>query len=124
MLAGVRHRTDGRARELEGKVCVVTGGGRGIGASIAQTFAREGGLAAILDRDAALAEESQKRLEATGARSYQVDVTDEDGVVDAVERVTAEFGKVDVLVNNAGISRLGVSMTFPVQDWRESLDVM
>jgi NAD(P)-dependent dehydrogenase (short-subunit alcohol dehydrogenase family) len=112
--------------ELRGKVCVVTGGGRGIGASIARTVAREGGAVAILDQDMNLAEETRRGLEETGAtaRSYQVDVRDESGVVAVAERVKTDLGKVDLLVNNAGISLLGPSMTFTVEDWRESMDVM
>lgn len=112
--------------ELAGKVCVVTGGGRGIGAAIARAAAAQGGRVAILDRDAALAEETADALSAAGvdARSYEVDVSDEANVVLAAQRVSRDFGGVDVLVNNAGIGRLGPSMSFPLSDWRDSLDVM
>jgi NAD(P)-dependent dehydrogenase (short-subunit alcohol dehydrogenase family) len=112
--------------ELEGRVCAVTGGGRGIGAAIAETFAAQGGRIAILELDPALGKESESRLtgEGTEARFYELDVADEAGVVSTAERVVADFGRVDVLVNNAGISRLGASMSFPVDDFRASLDVM
>jgi NAD(P)-dependent dehydrogenase (short-subunit alcohol dehydrogenase family) len=107
--------------ELAGKVCVVTGGGRGIGAAIAERFTAEGGRVAILDRDGDLARATAARLD---ARAYEVDVADEAGVIAAAERVGADLGGVDVLVNNAGIGRLGPSMTFPLADWQASLDVM
>jgi NAD(P)-dependent dehydrogenase (short-subunit alcohol dehydrogenase family) len=112
--------------ELEGRVCAVTGGGRGIGAAIAKTFAAQGGRIAILELDPALGKESESRLAGEGAeaRFYGLDVADEAGVVSTAERVVADFGRVDVLVNNAGISRLGPSMSFPVDDFRASLEVM
>jgi NAD(P)-dependent dehydrogenase (short-subunit alcohol dehydrogenase family) len=112
--------------ELDGRVCVVTGGGRGIGAAIAGRFAAEGAKLAILEREPTLGEETVRRLEERGAdaRFYHVDVADEDGVIAVAERVVSDFGWVDGLVNNAGIGRLGASMSFPTDDFRQSLDVM
>src|SRR5262245_42167891 len=112
--------------EIAGSVCVVTGGARGLGAAIAETLAREGGQIAILDRDGDAAVEMQSRLQTSGrtARAYQVDITDEARVVAAAQEITSDFGGVDVLVNNAGISRLGPSMTFSLEDWNESLSIM
>lgn len=112
--------------ELDGRICAVTGGGRGIGAAIAARFVGEGGRVAILDRDAALGRESAERLTAQGAdaRFYEVDVADESGIEATAEQVLSDFGRIDILVNNAGIGRLGPSMTFPLEDFRASLDVM
>ena len=115
-----------RLRELDGKVGVVTGGGRGIGAAIAERFVAEGARVAILEHDPSLGEETAQRLRAAGGdvRSYPCDVSDEDAVVAAARGVAEDFGPADVLVNNAGIGRLGPSMSFPVEDFRQSLDVM
>ena len=112
--------------DLEGKVCVITGAGRGIGAAIARRFAAEGGRVAILERDPATGAETAARLASEGAeaRSYDLDVSDERAVVAAAESVCTDFGGVDVLVNNAGIGRLGPSMTYPLEDWQASMDVM
>jgi NAD(P)-dependent dehydrogenase (short-subunit alcohol dehydrogenase family) len=112
--------------ELDGSVCVVTGGGRGIGAAITKALVDQGARVAILEADPALAEEVGQRFREDGAdvRSYHTDVTDEPGVLRAAEAVEAELGPVDALVNNAGIGLLGASMSFPVEDFRRSLDVM
>jgi NAD(P)-dependent dehydrogenase (short-subunit alcohol dehydrogenase family) len=112
--------------ELAGRVCVITGAGRGIGAATATRFAAEGAKLAILDRESELGEETAGRLEDAGAKArfYRVDVADEARVTAVAGQVVADFGQVDVLVNNAGIGRLGPSMSFPVESFRESLDVM
>jgi NAD(P)-dependent dehydrogenase (short-subunit alcohol dehydrogenase family) len=112
--------------DLKGRVCVVTGAGRGIGAAIATTFCEQGGRMAILERNATTGRETAARLSTGRAevRCYEVDVADEAAVAETARRVVEDFGRVDVLVNNAGIGRLGPSMTFPVEAFRESLDVM
>jgi NAD(P)-dependent dehydrogenase (short-subunit alcohol dehydrogenase family) len=110
--------------ELDGKVCVITGAGRGIGAATATAFAAEGARLAILDREAAEATAQTLRAGAADARGYAVDVTDELAVVAAAEAARADFGGVDVLVNNAGIGKLGDSMTLSLEDWNESMAIM
>jgi NAD(P)-dependent dehydrogenase (short-subunit alcohol dehydrogenase family) len=112
--------------ELDGRVCAVTGAGRGIGAAIAARFAAEGARIAILERNPTLGEDTADRLVADGAeaRFYELDVADEARVAAVAGRVVDDFGRIDVLINNAGIGRLGPSMTFPVEDFRASLDVM
>jgi NAD(P)-dependent dehydrogenase (short-subunit alcohol dehydrogenase family) len=79
---------------LAGKVCVVTGASGGIGAATCEAFAREGAIVVGAD----LSEN------APGELSLQVDVSHEGQVIDMYERVRAEFGRIDVLFNNAGIS--------------------
>lgn len=112
--------------ELSGRVCAVTGAGRGIGAAIAEAFAAQGGKVVILERDPNLGEETASRLNAAGAKAhfYELDVADEVAVASVAERVASDMDGFDVLVNNAGISRLGPSMTCSLSDWQESLDVM
>jgi NAD(P)-dependent dehydrogenase (short-subunit alcohol dehydrogenase family) len=114
------------ARELEGKVCVITGAGRGIGAATAKRMAAAGGRIAVLDLNPESAEETARALvaEDVDARGYEVDVSREDAVIGVAKAVADDFGSVDVLVNNAGIGLLGPSMTFPLEEWQRTLDVM
>jgi NAD(P)-dependent dehydrogenase (short-subunit alcohol dehydrogenase family) len=89
--------------QLAGQHAVVTGGGRGIGAAIAQTLAREGATVSVLGRDAArLAAQVEALGGAARAQAVGVDVTDEASVRSALAAVRERFGRIDLLVNNAG----------------------
>jgi len=85
---------------LDGKACLVTGAARGIGRAIAVALADAGADVALGLRDAGTTEELVERI---GALPLQMDVTDLDQVTGAVDAVTSRFGRIDVLVNNAGI---------------------
>jgi NAD(P)-dependent dehydrogenase (short-subunit alcohol dehydrogenase family) len=93
---------------ISDKVAVVTGGGRGIGRAIALAFSREGAKVAVWARtEEQVAAVAGEILEAGGvAAHYVVDVADEKTVAEAVERVEAELGQIDILVNNAAEMRL------------------
>ena len=94
---------------------VVTGGGRGIGASVAERMAREGATVTVLD----LAQERD-----TGATFVATDVTDEAQVHEAIERAVEVMGGIDVVVNCAGIvGPFGKPDAFSVEDWRRTLEV-
>jgi meso-butanediol dehydrogenase/(S,S)-butanediol dehydrogenase/diacetyl reductase len=88
--------------ELDGKVVVITGGGSGIGRGIASVLAREGADLVIADLDLANAERVAGEL---GGLALAHDVTRWDSCVEMVDRVLAERGQIDVLVNNAGVSK-------------------
>jgi 3-oxoacyl-[acyl-carrier protein] reductase len=101
---------------LEGKTALVTGGSRGIGAAIARELANAGAAVVVGYRggkDAAEAIASE-----TGGRALQADVSD----VDDAKRLVDEAGDVDVLVNNAGITRDGVLARMTDDDWRSVLE--
>jgi NAD(P)-dependent dehydrogenase (short-subunit alcohol dehydrogenase family) len=87
---------------LAGKVALVTGGGSGIGRATALRFAAEGARVAVLDRDAAAAEAVGAEL-GVGHLPLPCDVTDEVQVVDALARIRAQYGALNVLVNCAGV---------------------
>src|SRR5271169_1468912 len=96
--------------ELRNKTVVVTGGGRGIGRAIALQLARHGADIALFDRNQADLDEAAAlcAAESVQARSYHVNVADESEVCAAMTKVGAEFGRLDGLVNNAGIVRDGL----------------
>ena len=93
--------------DIRNKTVVVTGAGRGIGRAIALKFARCGADVALFDMNMVDTEETAKRCQAEGveARAYRVNVCEEQEVSGAMREVTADFGRLDGLVNNAGIVR-------------------
>ena len=96
--------------DMRKKTVVVTGAGRGIGRAIAQRLAHQGADVALFDLNAADLEETGRlcAAESVQARKYHVNVADEGEVCDAMTRVSADFGRLDGLVNNAGIVRDGL----------------
>jgi NAD(P)-dependent dehydrogenase (short-subunit alcohol dehydrogenase family) len=92
-------------RRLEDKVALVTGGGAGIGRAIAETFAREGAQVIVADRDGDAARETAGLITKNNgaATAYLVDVTDTAQVQQLMASIADAFGKLDVLINNAGV---------------------
>jgi NAD(P)-dependent dehydrogenase (short-subunit alcohol dehydrogenase family) len=94
---------------LNGKVCVITGAGSGIGQASARLFAREGGRVIVSDIDLGAAETTVEVITKAGGEAVaeQVDVTDQAQTLALAERVMRRFERVDVLFNNAGIGGVG-----------------
>ena len=113
--------------DLRGQVVVITGGAKGIGYSTAQAFARQGARVALLDMDAAALEAAVASLAATGAGAQalalQASVTDADAVERAFAQVVETWGRIDVLVNNAGISANKPTLEVTVDEWRRAVDI-
>lgn len=110
---------------LAGKVAIVTGAARGIGAAIAKKLAAEGADVAVCDLKAEWCEETVKDIEALGAKALglgvNVSLTAE---VDAcVKEVISKFGRIDIMVNNAGITKDGLLMRMSDDDWNAVIDV-
>ena len=110
---------------LAGKVALISGGARGMGASEAQLFVREGARVVIGDvlEAEGRAVEADIRAEGGEALFVRLDVTDEADWERAVARTIERFGKLDVLVNNAGVSAVGRIEDTTVKDWDRVMDV-
>ncbi|MSU57981.1 MAG: 3-oxoacyl-[acyl-carrier-protein] reductase [Pedosphaera sp.] len=111
-------------KQLENQIAVVTGAGRGIGRAIALKFAAEGADVVCVSRTAENSEKVAGEIRALGRKSWAhaVDVADATAVEAAAEKILAECGKVDVLVNNAGVTRDGLLMRMSDADWDTVLD--
>ena len=113
-------------KNLKGKYCIVTGAGKGIGAAIAKRFLEEEAAGvAILEWNGELAEATAKELDPTGKKVIAVkcDVSNDEQVKAAVETVVAAFGRIDVLVNNAGIIRDKIFHKMTDDDWYSVINV-
>ena len=111
--------------ELEGKVAIVTGAARGIDAAIAKKLAERGASVAVCDLKEEWCAETVAALEALGAKAkgYGVNVAVSAEVDACVKAVLADFGKVDIMVNNAGITKDGLLMRMSDEDWDAVLNV-
>ena len=111
---------------LPGQTALVTGGGRGIGRAIALALA-ESGVEVVVNysSSAAAAEEVVELITASGGKGYalQANVSKEDDVDDLVKTVLERSGRLDVLVNNAGITRDGLLMRMKTSDWQAVIDL-
>ena len=111
---------------LEGKVALVTGAGRGIGKAIAVRFAQEGANVAFTDLVVNEAvEETVKELEAMGvkAKAYASNAANFDETHEVVKQIVEDFGRIDVLVNNAGITKDGLMMRMSEAQWDAVINV-
>ncbi len=111
--------------ELTDKVAMVTGAARGLGQAIAVKLAEAGADVALCDLNAEWLEETAGKVQALGRRAecYGVNVADGASVTEGVKAIEKDFGKIDVLVNNAGITKDGLMMRMSEDDWDAVLNV-
>jgi 3-oxoacyl-[acyl-carrier protein] reductase len=110
--------------QLASQTAIVTGAGRGIGRAIALKFASEGADVVCVSRTAENCEKVATEVRALGRKAWAraVDVADAAAVGQAVEQILAETGRVEVLVNNAGVTRDGLLVRMSEADWDTVLD--
>ncbi len=110
---------------LKDKVSIITGGARGIGKEISMLFANNGSDIAICDVSQEALDAAKADIEKTGRKvaTFVVDVTNSAQVEEMVEKTLDKFGKIDILINNAGITRDGLLIRMKESDWDAVLNV-
>jgi NAD(P)-dependent dehydrogenase (short-subunit alcohol dehydrogenase family) len=112
---------------LDGRVAVVTGGGQGIGYTVAERLLASGAKVAIWDINAEVAERAKTEL-ATSAglpvQAYKVDIADYASVKAAADGTVADFGRIDILINNAAVVGPNAKVVdYPIDEWRKVIQV-
>jgi 3-oxoacyl-[acyl-carrier protein] reductase len=110
---------------LEGKLAIITGGARGIGKEIAMLFAKEGANIAICDVNLEEAEKTAKEIQDLGRESlaFKVDVTDQSQIHGMVDKILDKFNKIDILINNAGITKDNLLLRMSEEEWDKVIAV-
>ena len=107
------------------RVTLITGAARGIGAETARLFAVEGARVFLLDRDHSILERSVALIKDQGgsARGLVCNITEEEAVTQTVEEIIAKEGRIDILINNAGITRDKSALKMSAEQWRDVVEV-
>jgi NADP-dependent 3-hydroxy acid dehydrogenase YdfG len=110
---------------LDGTVALVTGASSGIGEATAEILAQHGAAVALVARRIDRLDDLAAKLKSDGAPvlPIQADVANRDEAYDAVDRVAAEFGRLDIVINNAGVMLLGPIENAPVEEWERMVNV-
>jgi 3-oxoacyl-[acyl-carrier protein] reductase len=116
---------NGAAMDLTGKTAIITGAARGIGQAIAVRLAQAGADLALCDLQAEWLDETVGKVSDAGrvARCYAVDVSNGQAVQETIQQIHKDAGHIDVLVNNAGITKDGLLMRMSEEDWDAVLNV-
>jgi NAD(P)-dependent dehydrogenase (short-subunit alcohol dehydrogenase family) len=114
------------ADDLRGQTVFITGSSRGLGLALAEEFARQGCKLVLCARDDQELQRARDDVSRQGAEVYTVacDVANQQEIERAIDEARRHFGRIDVLVNNAGIIAVGPILTQTLDDFREAMDVM
>src|SRR5262245_24929288 len=112
--------------ELDGRIAIVTGAGRGIGFGIAQRLCQAGAEVTVAEFNADTGQSAVKTLIEAGHKAHfvPVDVRSPESVEAMVKAVTDRHGRIDILINNAGLADIGPTETYPLEAWSKQVDVM
>jgi len=110
---------------LKDKIALITGAGRGIGRQIALKMASEGASVIIADIDEKTMEDARQEISSLEVRamSVKMDISDQDSVRAAVDKMLEEFGRIDILVNNAAIFRKAPFLEMTLDQWKQTTDI-
>ena len=119
-------RPDTRSSFFRGKVVLITGGSHGLGLALARLFAADGAKLAICARSETELESASRDLGASSSEVLAVvcDVSNRDQVARLIEQTTERYGRIDVVINNAGIIKVGPALSMTHSDFEEAMDVM
>ncbi|MGI8609180.1 MAG: SDR family NAD(P)-dependent oxidoreductase [Candidatus Dormibacteria bacterium] len=111
--------------QLQGTVAMVTGASSGIGEATALMLAREGASVAVVARRRDRLDTLAAKIQTAGGKALVIegDMTNEKQAADAVDRVVTELGRLDTLVNNAGVMLLGPAVGAPLEEWKRMVDI-
>jgi len=109
---------------LKDKVCIVTGSSMGIGEAIAERFAEEGAKVVVNSRSQERADKTAASLKEKGYDVFAIaaDMSNKQSVVTLMKKTIEKYGRIDVVVNNAGVNRIGPSIELSEEDWRTVID--
>ena len=113
--------------KLDGKICIITGGGRGIGKEICSYFLKEGAVVCIFDLNKTEAlntlDQFEKKYGKDRSAFFNVDVTSAESVENSIEEIIKKFGRIDILVNNAGITSDNLILRMEIDEWKKVIDI-
>lgn len=111
--------------DLTGKTALITGGGRGLGAQIAEGFAEAGANIVLCSRKVETCQETASRLATLGVKTLALpcDISKQEDVLKAVEETVREFGSIDILVNNSGATWGAPAEEMPLEAWQKVINV-